>query len=338
MFVMHVCNYGRILASPPKVLDNIVWMHACRCEWLPTSSSSQRAARATYCTIPYRNNKHVPLSLTSSPSTTKNRNHLRHHGSRVAPLTSAIVTHMSLQAAADVALLVTSANSSSERRVSPAWTLAHFKTRLEPITGIPASCQQLTLRINSQDPVSISAVDEEQTQLAAFPLQPYAELVVADTRPPSARPNFSDLSAVEKYEMPSAEYESRSDSVLAWKKAQKLGRFDPNAPTIEQQKVLASEREIQERGLTIQCRVRLLPESDARRGTVMYLGLVPEIPGIGFWVGVALDEPTGKNDGSVKGKRYFDCGSNYGVFVRPERCESGEFPPLDLGDEDMEEL
>ena len=48
--------------------------------------------------------------------------------------------------------------------------------------------------------------------------------------------------------MPAAEYESRTDSVLAWKKAQKLGRFDPNAPTIEQQKILASEREVEERG------------------------------------------------------------------------------------------
>lgn len=48
--------------------------------------------------------------------------------------------------------------------------------------------------------------------------------------------------------MPAAEYETRTDSVLAWKKAQKLGRFDPNAPSIEQQKILASEREIDERG------------------------------------------------------------------------------------------
>ena len=69
-----------------------------------------------------------------------------------------------------------------------------------------------------------------------------------DTRPPAARTDFSDLSAVDKYEMPAAEYESRTDSVLAWKKAQKLGRFNPNAPTIEQQKILASEREVEERG------------------------------------------------------------------------------------------
>jgi tubulin-folding cofactor B len=91
-------------------------------------------------------------------------------------------------------------------------------------------------------------------------------------------------------------------------------------------------------GLAVGGRVRLLPESDARRGTVSYTGLVPEIPGIGAWVGVTLDEPTGKNDGSVKGKRYFECGNNCGVFVRPERCEAGDFPVLDEFDEDLEEL
>jgi tubulin-folding cofactor B len=86
---------------------------------------------------------------------------------------------MSLQSAADVPLLVISANSSSERRVTPSWTIAHLKIRLEPITGIPAGCQQLALKIGSQEPVAIEAADEEQTQLASFPLQAYAELTVS---------------------------------------------------------------------------------------------------------------------------------------------------------------
>ncbi|KAF1831068.1 tubulin-specific chaperone-like protein B [Decorospora gaudefroyi] len=244
---------------------------------------------------------------------------------------------MSLQSAADVPLLITSPNASSERRVSPSWSIAQLKARLEPITGVPATSQRLSLRVGSQDPIALIAADEEQTRLAAFPLQPYAEITVDDTRPPAARTDFTDLSSVEKYEMPAAEYEHRTDSVLAWKKAQKLGRFDPEAPSIEQQKVRASEREVEERGLFVSARVRLLPESDARRGTISYIGLVPEIPGIGVWVGVALDEPTGKNDGTIKGKRYFECGPNYGVFVRPERCEAGDFPILNM-DEDMEEL
>lgn len=86
---------------------------------------------------------------------------------------------MSLLAAADVPLIINSANSSSERRISPSWTIAHLKTRLEPITGVPAGCQQLTLRVGSQDPVALAAADEEQAQLAAFSLQPYAEITVS---------------------------------------------------------------------------------------------------------------------------------------------------------------
>jgi len=49
--------------------------------------------------------------------------------------------------------------------------------------------------------------------------------------------------------MPENEYETRKDSVLAWKKAQKLGRFDPNAPDVEQQKIQQLERDVEERGM-----------------------------------------------------------------------------------------
>ena len=76
--------------------------------------------------------------------------------------------------AVDIPLLITSANASSERRVSPSWTVAHFKSRLEPITGIPASAQ--SLRLGSQ---SIAAADEDSTFLSAYALQPYAEIHVS---------------------------------------------------------------------------------------------------------------------------------------------------------------
>ncbi|XP_066269201.1 kinesin-like protein KIF13A isoform X7 [Branchiostoma lanceolatum] len=39
----------------------------------------------------------------------------------------------------------------------------------------------------------------------------------------------------------------------------------------------------------------------------------------GMWVGVELDIDTGKNDGEVKGVRYFKCRPNYGIFVRPDK-------------------
>ncbi|EMC96195.1 hypothetical protein BAUCODRAFT_147838 [Baudoinia panamericana UAMH 10762] len=238
----------------------------------------------------------------------------------------------------DIPLLIVAENSSSERRINPSWTISQLKGRLEPITGIPANCQSLSIKTGQQASQPIQAQHEDSTQLARWPLHAYAEIHVSDTRPPGARANYTDVSAVEKYEMPPAEYESRTDSVLAWKKAQKLGRFDPNAPSIEQQKRDATYREVEQRAIQVGCRCRLLPDDDARRGEVMFVGDVPEIPsGIGAWVGVKLDEPTGKNDGSVKGVRYFQCPTNCGVFVRPERVEVGDFPMLDeLADEDEE--
>ena len=65
-----------------------------------------------------------------------------------------------------------------------------------------------------------------------------------------------------------------------------------------------------------------------RRGEVAFVGEVEELPGKGPWVGVRLDEPIGKNDGSLNGKRYFDAGPRRGAFVRPERVEIGEWGVL----------
>lgn len=105
---------------------------------------------------------------------------------------------------------------------------------------------------------------------------------------------------------------------MSWKKNQKLGRFDPNAPSLEQAKIAAFQSEIENLGIEVGKRCRIGGE-DTRRGEIKYVGEVPEIPGsLGAWVGVQLDEPMGKNDGSVGGKRYWEGKSKYGVFVRPE--------------------
>jgi kinesin family member 13 len=39
----------------------------------------------------------------------------------------------------------------------------------------------------------------------------------------------------------------------------------------------------------------------------------------GTWVGVALDAPTGKNDGTVQGIQYFSCKAKHGIFVRADK-------------------
>ncbi|XP_058254155.1 kinesin-like protein KIF13B isoform X3 [Hemibagrus wyckioides] len=57
--------------------------------------------------------------------------------------------------------------------------------------------------------------------------------------------------------------------------------------------------------------------ANSKYGTVRYVGHVDFSEGI--WVGVELDTPTGKNDGSVEGRQYFRCNPGYGVLVRPDR-------------------
>jgi len=57
---------------------------------------------------------------------------------------------------------------------------------------------------------------------------------------------------------------------------------------------------------------------DKRSGTVRYIGFVKFSRG--EWYGITLDDSfTGKNDGEVRGKRYFKCAKNKGIFVKKDK-------------------
>jgi len=79
-------------------------------------------------------------------------------------------------------------------------------------------------------------------------------------------------------------------------------------------------------------------------GMVRFFGRVDFADG--EWIGVEMIEPVGKNDGTVKGKKYFECKDKHGIFVKIEKIErkleqkvydaaKQEFEPtpiLDVGD------
>ncbi|KAG6937697.1 CAP-Gly domain containing linker protein 2 [Chelydra serpentina] len=52
-------------------------------------------------------------------------------------------------------------------------------------------------------------------------------------------------------------------------------------------------------------------------GVIQYLGETQFAPG--QWAGVVLDDPVGKNDGSVGGVHYFECQPLQGIFTRPSK-------------------
>ncbi|KAJ6127459.1 hypothetical protein N7523_003071 [Penicillium sp. IBT 18751x] len=265
---------------------------------------------------------------------------------------------------ADISVIITSpaaaksANGEptflTERRVTPSWTVMQLKGKLETMTGVPPSSQRLRVKVPGQQ---AQWADNDDQLIGNYGLAKGSEIEVHDSRPRAMRPNFNDLSSVEKYELPTETYESLSNSVLAWKKNQKLGRFDPSALSPEEalQKQVEKDRsEITSKGIAVSKRAIILPSSPPhiRRGTIRFVGPVPTIPAPGasrdleqdgqppqelqpLWVGIELDEPTGKNDGSVGGRRYFECLEKRGAFVKPEKVEVGDFPPLD---DDLDEL
>lgn len=55
-------------------------------------------------------------------------------------------------------------------------------------------------------------------------------------------------------------------------------------------------------------------------GTVRFYGATDFHPGT--WVGVELNEPMGKNDGSVAGVSYFTCKDKFGLFTQPASCRA----------------
>ncbi|KAF3912960.1 hypothetical protein ABW21_db0206811 [Orbilia brochopaga] len=231
----------------------------------------------------------------------------------------------------DIVVLVHSETAITERRVTPSWTIADLKSKLEPVTGIPPSAQRLSYQFaDSNELESLDGLNADMVRISELHWQPYTRLTVADSRPPALRENYSDTSQVEKYEMPTEDYAKLSNSVLAWKKRNQLGRFDPKKAdvTTTAQEVTASE--VEERNIQVGARCIVGDDSMERRGQVAYVGQVDTIPQGGTWVGVRLDEPTGKNDGSIDGIKFFDAKRNHGIFVRPSRVTVGDYPATSL--------
>eukprot|EP00002_Diphylleia_rotans_P018031 TRINITY_DN3492_c0_g1_i1.p1 TRINITY_DN3492_c0_g1~~TRINITY_DN3492_c0_g1_i1.p1 ORF type:complete len:102 (+),score=17.18 TRINITY_DN3492_c0_g1_i1:59-364(+) len=54
-------------------------------------------------------------------------------------------------------------------------------------------------------------------------------------------------------------------------------------------------------------------------GEVAYYGTTKFSAGV--WVGIVLEQPVGKNDGTVMGQQYFSCAPNHGIFLKEDSSQ-----------------
>lgn len=185
---------------------------------------------------------------------------------------------------------------------------------------------------------------DNHRMLGFYSVQSGMEIHVIDTDPFSLSRNggLTDVSLVEKYKISEEAYDKRKGTIREYIREQrklnpnfKLGaKSNPTAADEEGEKVVPGAESVE--GIEVGSRCEVNP--GARRGVVKFVGEVPEIKSGGFWVGVQFDEPLGHNDGSVKGRRLFECPMGYGAFVRGMHVKTGDYPEIDpLASDDEEE-
>lgn len=211
-----------------------------------------------------------------------------------------------------------------ERRFATNQTVGQLKGKLELITG--ANSGTMTVQLLSSNNL-VATLDDDRRLLSSYltTTDGDSRLSLQVTDPNLSKQTFDDLSGVEKFELSDEKYEERQDTVRAFKMQNKLGRFAEDAAKREEETARREQLESEKAasiGVDSRCLVTVKGQP-TRRGTVAYVGTTNFKPGV--WVGIRYDEPLGKNDGSVGGRRYFECRDKYGGFVRPSDVRVGDY-------------
>ncbi|CAG9861626.1 unnamed protein product [Phyllotreta striolata] len=211
--------------------------------------------------------------------------------------------------------------SFNEKRFPKDITITNLKAKLELITG--GSCNTMQLQAYTKDNKLLCSMDDDEACLGSFPLEDGMRIHVVDNFLMRSELEFENIP---KFELSNDEYEKKDDTVKSFLMKNKLGKYSAN---FNKKKETAEEEEknlIDQMTVGCRCKVSVQSAPD-RLGTVMYTGRVEGLAG--FWVGVKYDEPLGKNNGTLKDKKYFECPDKYGAFVKPQNVTTGDFPEED---------
>ncbi|KAI6243334.1 Tubulin-folding cofactor B [Aphelenchoides fujianensis] len=170
---------------------------------------------------------------------------------------------------------------------TPTAEFPYTKTRrIELVVGVYAADMSLTL-LNAEGKF-VNDLKAEGETLEQLGVKEGYTIRVEDTSGKTADPMAGD---VKKYEINEERYRQREDTARNFLKKNVL------LPHI---------------AVGNRCIVQSKAKGD-RAGRIAYVGEVHFKPDV--MVGVVLDEPLGKHDGEVDGKRYFECTAPHGVFV-----------------------
>ncbi|CAN8076331.1 unnamed protein product [Agarophyton chilense] len=228
----------------------------------------------------------------------------------------------------------------AEIRFNRHTSVAHVKQRLYLHTGTSAASMQLFLCADGGQ-LKRKLLDDTVT-LADVAAVTGDSLLIVDDDPFSVSANgaIEDVSLVKKYEMSDQVYDNKQNTYRKFKQRmrEKKPNWSMSTELRKKQPQFALDYADSQPSICVADRVLVSP--GAKRGQVRFVGNALQGLPDGWWIGVCYDEPLGKNDGMVKGVRYFECDPNYGALVRPSAVQVGDFPPLDdfeVDDDDSED-
>jgi len=217
----------------------------------------------------------------------------------------------------------------TERRFSSSISVLALKGKLELVIG--GNMNTMNLELRNKDEEVITSMSDDSMTLAQYGVESGMTIHVIDHE---SNANGGGEEETElAFQLSEEEYAKREESARLFLMRNKLGKYDDK-------KIQKKEEEEANESLLAlsipvgtRCEVHTVG-APPRRGEVKYVGKVHFKAG--DWVGVQYDEPVGKNDGQIDGKRYFESRPKYGGFVRPSSVKVGDFP--ELGMEDLDEI
>ncbi|EAR84463.1 tubulin folding cofactor B (macronuclear) [Tetrahymena thermophila SB210] len=219
-------------------------------------------------------------------------------------------------------------NRIPEIRFDLSITIKQLKEQIEKRYG--SSSDQMELILQDTNGNNVSNLSDDTKQLGFYYPQDNYIIHVIDNNPNSILKDIDDVSKVNKYTMSEEDYDKLQDNFRKFKKQllennPELAAKQNNPVIITEEDYLKEEAEQMKKGDRCQLKEK------KHRGTVEYVGKIPNL-GQGYYIGIKLDEPYGKHNGSVGPVQYFECPDKYGIFVRPDKVEVGDFPEYDLDD------